>query len=158
MVVFPFAKIITKIHRLKFKSSQKYVDAICFVIDKRIEQLQQQGIEISDIKIVKDPNDIPKYIPKYKTKPCKYCGQPKDQGGHKYCKRYRILSSLIHLGFDESVIGTDQFEKEFERIIELIRSEYWDKKLTLDQIAKKYNLNDFSTTRDLMRSFNIPRR
>jgi len=49
--------ISSQVH-FTIKSSQKFVDAICFIIDKRIEQLQQQGIEINDIKIVKDPNVI----------------------------------------------------------------------------------------------------
>jgi len=131
------------------KSSQKFVDAICFVINKRIEQLQQQGIEINDIKIVKDPNVVAPYIRKYKTEPCKQCGQPKDQGEHKYCKKRQMIPNLIKLGFDESVVGTNQFEKEFERIIEFVHSEH--KTLSSVQIAKKYNLLSRATILNLLK-------
>jgi len=135
------------------KSSQKFVDAICFVIDERLKQLNQQGLVINDVKVIKDPN----IIPPSKKDICKYCGQPKDQGEHKYCKKFQILTSFKKFGFDESTIGTTNFEKEFERIIELIRSEYWDNKLSLIQIAKKYQLT-FKTISNLLDYFNIPKR
>lgn len=126
------------------KSSQKFVDAVCFIIDKRIEQLQQQGIEINDVKIVKDPNVITPYVRKYKTEPCKYCGILKGEGDHSLC---RWLPTLRKFGFNDNVIGTDQFQNEVDRIIELVYLEH--KVLSFPQIAKKYGFNSYNISRFL---------
>ncbi len=49
------------------------------------------------------------------------------------------------------------FGNEVDRIIELVRSEYWDSKLSLPQIAKKYGFDSHSNVYKFMKKFNIER-
>lgn len=75
-----------------------------------------------------------------KAKKCKFCGQLKCLKP-EICKKYRILKTLIRIGFDENKIGSLKLYEEYERIKNILKEEYWDEGLSLKDIGKKYKIN-----------------
>lgn len=85
---------------------------------------------------------------------CNVCGEYKCQR-KDICKKFKLFSSLIKwFGLDKSKIGTIYFYEEFEKSVNLMKEEYFDNKLSLKEIGKKYNCN-FQTLSEMFKSLNI---
>ena len=97
---------------------------------------------------------------------CPCCGQP-----HKYkekcqtselCRRHpnRIwYKNLIPFGFDYSKIGTPEYVNEYYKALEVIKTEYFENKLSSQQIFEKYNCREYfkyeSVIRNILKTENI---
>jgi hypothetical protein len=95
---------------------------------------------------------------KYPDAKCHYCGNEicVDQ---KICSHFsHIKKAFINLGFDIKKLKTNEFYNEYYRIVDLLKHEYLENKLSMQQIADKYNLNSHQRVRKLLKSFNIKRR
>lgn len=73
-----------------------------------------------------------------RPKKCKICGQEictrKD-----ICSKRRTFKTLSqYFGFDLSKLGTISIYEEFERVVNLLKEEYFDNKLSSISIAEKY--------------------
>lgn len=56
------------------------------------------------------------------------------------CKKHQIFPTLEkYFGFDKSVIGTEKLYQEFERVVNLLKEDYWDNKLSMPDMIQKYN-------------------
>ena len=80
-----------------------------------------------------------KKIKSIRIRTCKWCNQTpclrKD-----ICKHFKLFTTLISkFGMNPIVIGTINIYEEYERIQTLIQEEYIDNKLSLTELAKKYN-------------------
>ncbi len=89
-------------------------------------------------------------------KVCKYCGQEKCLR-KDVCQRFRSFDSLIkYYGFDASKIGTISVYEEFDRVVNLLKEEYYSNKLSTVAIAEKYGyLNKFNLNKLLRSLFEI---
>ncbi|MFA5754203.1 MAG: hypothetical protein WC905_02470 [Patescibacteria group bacterium] len=91
-----------------------------------------------------------------KVKICKICGQSICQRSD-ICKKRQTFKKLSkYFGFDLSKIGTILVYEEFDRVVNLLKEEYFDNKLSSIAIAEKYghkNKLDFNTF--LKRFFDI---
>ena len=72
---------------------------------------------------------------------CKYCGE-------EICKRPEVCRKFTHenvyekfLGFDSNKKGTNDFYDEFDRVVNILKEDYFDNELSLLDISKKYNMN-----------------
>ena len=85
---------------------------------------------------------------------CKICGQ---QTCEKTCKTWRSGRSkvFIKLGFNENKLGSYSFIYEYNRIVELLRSEYVNSSMV--EIGDKYDIN-YQTIYTLMKSLSIKSR
>jgi hypothetical protein len=85
---------------------------------------------------------------------CKYCGQ-KTCLRKDICKKYQIFPTLIkYFGFDKTKIGSINVYEEFEMSINLMKEEYFDNKLSLPEMSKKYKC-DFTILWKIFKSLNI---
>ena len=91
---------------------------------------------------------------------CKICGS-------EICEHPEICNlKIIHirsknlekLGFDFSKVGTKDVYSEYRKVRDLLFLEYIVNKLTMTQIAEKYNLCDAKCVSTFLRFFNIPPR
>lgn len=87
---------------------------------------------------------------------CKYCGELVCKKP-KICKRWRVLPTLIKLGFNENTIGTLEYYNEWNIIKNLLELEYFDNKLSLTDLSKKYNVN-FQTISGIFKQLEIKTR
>lgn len=87
---------------------------------------------------------------------CKYCGQANCLRPD-VCKRHQTFKTLSkYYGFDESVIGTIRIYEEFDRVVNLLKEEYFDNKLSTVAIAEKYGYENKFNLNKLLRSlFNL---
>ena len=61
---------------------------------------------------------------------------------HEYCQMHRCTESFsTHFGFDMSTIGTPEYHKEFQRVIDLLKEDYFDNKMSSIEIREKYRLS-----------------
>jgi hypothetical protein len=92
-----------------------------------------------------------------KIKYCKYCGSEKNKCKvFEVCKKYRIFPTLIkYFGFDESKIGTKQIYEEYYRIRNLLIEDYYDNKLSLPDLIKKYKHNNIRNFSKIINSLEI---
>ena len=80
-----------------------------------------------------------------KVKKCSICGnlyQSRLGCQNEFCKKhnYQQFKSLIkYFGFDKNKLGTNEVEKEFNRIRTLLYNEYWVENHSSSEICKKYN-------------------
>lgn len=91
-------------------------------------------------------NNLPRIL-KITYNNCKWCGQSVEiYRNHKECSRQkRMIKSLSRFGFNNNVIGTLQAPIEFQRIVDLLKSEYYDKMMSLAAICEKYNFTDMGS-------------
>jgi hypothetical protein len=89
---------------------------------------------------------------------CKNCGQ-------LFCERKNIcqntqrINRLINnFNFDTRFIGTEMFYVEYDRVVEKIKKEYLNDKLSVENLRKKYNVSSNETMRCILRSLDIERR
>lgn len=63
------------------------------------------------------------------------------------------MKKLIPFGFDYSTIGTINYIEEFYKATKLLLSEYFDNKLSTQQIYKKYNCQEYFRCEGTLRYF-----
>lgn len=97
-----------------------------------------------------------KIVVEHKT--CKKCG-------HVVCTRkaicrngQRIKRLVDNFNFDRSTIGTVNFYSEYDRVINKIKNEYLEEKLSVEDLRKIYGISTNETMRCILRSFGIERR
>lgn len=85
-----------------------------------------------------------KYCSEHDGSKCLYCGSIKGQCKRPdICKKHQIFPTLEkYFGFDKSVIGTEKLYQEFERVVNLLKEDYWDNKLSMPDMIQKYNYYD----------------
>jgi hypothetical protein len=77
------------------------------------------------------------------------------------CKHYQIFPTLIkYFGFNKEVIGTLHLYEEYSRIQDLVMKEYWENKLSIDEMMKKFNYlpKNHRNFSKILESLNIKRR
>jgi hypothetical protein len=90
---------------------------------------------------------------KVKIKKCKVCGQVLCIHPN-ICKNSGRLKTFIkYLSFNENFIGTLEFYKEYKRCEYQIKNDYYDLKLSVEQIKNKYGFNTNETVRMILKSF-----
>jgi hypothetical protein len=96
---------------------------------------------------------------KYKNRvECDCCGKIKCLN-IEICRCFpHLKNAFLNLGFDVKKLKTNEFYDEYYRIVDLLKSEYLENKLSMQNIADKYNLNSHQRVRKLLKSFNIKRR
>lgn len=102
--------------------------------------------------------------PQSHYKICKICGSAyyKYEHGCKndFCKNHSIqqIRTLIkYFGFDESKLGTNKVEQEFNRVRDKLCDLYWNQKLSSVQICKLFNYpNVGNLTAKVFAYLNIP--
>ena len=88
---------------------------------------------------------------KMKIKKCPICGnlyQSKLGCQNEFCKKHNIqhFKSLIkYFGFDKTKLGTNEVEKEFNRIRNILYDLYWNKNMSSTQIANMFNYKSIPT-------------
>jgi len=97
---------------------------------------------------------------KYRTvrnnrRKCRYCGQiiclRKD-----ICKKFNLFRGLIkYFGFNKDTIGTLNVYVEYDRIKAIIETEYFENKLGIIDLCKKYNNNNIRNFWKILKSLNI---
>lgn len=93
-----------------------------------------------------------------KLKICKKCGELNCLTDD-ICSRHQLTNTFIkYFNFDKTTIGTKNFVKEFNRIIEILNYEYNVNMLSIENIKKKYNLTSNERTRSMLKTLNIERR
>lgn len=93
-----------------------------------------------------------------KKKICKKCGSLVCDRPDVCVGGYRIRGFIEFLGFDETVLGSNLFYKEYDRIILLLITEYHINKLSIENIRKKYNFPSNERVRMMFKSLGIERR
>jgi len=73
---------------------------------------------------------------------CKFCGDEKCKKP-EVCSKFRQKNNVYekYLGFDSSKKGNNDVYTEFDRIINELKFDYFDKELSIVEISKKYNMN-----------------
>lgn len=95
---------------------------------------------------------------KEKIKYCKICGQKKCLR-KDVCKKTNIFPSLIkYFGFDGCKIGTVEVYEEFDRIVNLLKEDYFDNFLSSLQMAEKYHHNHVGNFNKILDSLGIQKR
>lgn len=57
------------------------------------------------------------------------------------CSRPRMINTLVkYFGFNKDIIGTYNIYEEYDRVVNIIRTEYEVNKLSTTEIVKKYNI------------------
>lgn len=92
---------------------------------------------------------------------CRICGSAYINN-NKTCKREDICNKdklfkglSKYFGFNLLLVGSEEIYKEFDRIKNLIINDYWNKKLSLIEMAKKYKHNNVGNFSKLLSSLNI---
>jgi hypothetical protein len=100
-----------------------------------------------------------RYIKKDNIKICRWCGQGECKR-KDICKKYQIFPSLIkYFGMNPEVIGMMDLYKEYERIIEIVKNLYYDKEMSLPQLAEYFNYtNDIRNFNKILNSIEIEKR
>ena len=81
-------------------------------------------------------------VPYSKFLACKWCGQLPCLRPD-ICKKHQLFTTLIsNFGMNESVIGTIDLYREYERIRTIIYEDYIDNKLSLSDLTKKHKYDD----------------
>jgi len=89
---------------------------------------------------------------------CGYCGQEICKN-KEVCNRYKIIPTLIkYFGFDDSKLGSLDFYKEYYRIVDLIKTEYYENKLSLIELCEKYNHSEVWNFYKILDILDIDRR
>lgn len=89
---------------------------------------------------------------------CRYCGQKKCLRPD-ICKRPQFINMLIkNFGFNESKIGTIEIYEEFDKIKNLLEKEYFDNKLSLLDLEKKYKYPHQSISQVLFKTLKLKSR
>ena len=71
------------------------------------------------------------------------------------CRRHtnRIwYKNLIPFGFDYSKIGTPEYVNEYYKALEVIKTEYFENKLSSPQIFEKYNCREYFKYESVIRN------
>jgi hypothetical protein len=73
---------------------------------------------------------------------CKHCGEEECKRP-EVCKLFRQKHNVydVYFGFDINKKGTNEFYNEFDRIVNMLKEDYFDKELSLTEIANKYKMN-----------------
>lgn len=151
------------------KGTKKAVCVECgktFDIDKRASSINYlcKECRIKKRKEELSKNNDYKSTDKYVK--CNICGKiyHKSEGGcsNPFCMEHRILGfkNLIrYFGFDETKLGTEDVENEYNRIRNIIYKLYWEDGLSAEEIAKRYKFpSKHSIAQTVFVFLNIPRR
>lgn len=90
---------------------------------------------------------------------CSFCGSyhsVNEKCQNELCNTFHSindLKKLIPFGFDYSTIGTINYIEEFYKATKLLLSEYFDNKLSTQQIYKKYNCQEYFRCEGTLRYF-----
>ena len=101
-------------------------------------------------------------IPEISSGCCPICGEYHCE--NEFCKKHnfqQLIGFINHLGFNPTVIGTNEIFDEFERVREMIRNLYWDKNLSILELGKLFNYKEgdiFVMPINVLDNLNIPRR
>ena len=90
---------------------------------------------------------------------CTVCG--KFECKDEFCEKHNFqqLIGLTKVGLDASKIGTEDIKSEFNRIKDLIYSEYWDSRKSVLEIIEEHKFNISSKTMyNIFEYLEIPRR
>lgn len=91
-------------------------------------------------------------------KKCKTCNQYNCPEPN-ICKKYRVFNTLIkYFNFDKSKLKTKNLHKEYKRIRNILINHYYNEKLSLLDISKKYNYPDSRNLNKVFHSLEIDRR
>ncbi len=70
---------------------------------------------------------------------CKWCGQDHCLRPD-ICKKHQLFKTLnTYFGFDYDTVGTTDLYEEYERVKNLVLSDYYDLELSIPDITSKYN-------------------
>lgn len=96
---------------------------------------------------------------------CKICGRKYLRGAHcenDFCKKHNTkqLNTLVkYFNFNSSLIGTNDVEKEFYRVRDILYNLYWVEELCGQQIAEIFGYkNTHNLTQSIFRYMEIPTR
>jgi len=86
---------------------------------------------------------------------CKHCGD-EICGRPDVCKLFRQKNNVydVYFGFDSNKKGTIEFYDEFDRIVNMLKEDYFDSELSLTEVASKYNMN-YQTVHMVFKSLGI---
>lgn len=89
---------------------------------------------------------------------CKKCGQEICKRPD-ICQKHQMINTLItFFNFDSNKIGTDKFYDEYNRIVELLKFEYFTNRLSTVEITKKYKITSVPRLDNIFRSLGIQHR
>lgn len=73
------------------------------------------------------------------------------------CKHYFNKNNIFekYFGFDSGKIGTDDFYKEFDRIIENLKKDYYIDQMTIMEISSKYGIKNHTNIKSLFKRLKI---
>ena len=160
---------ITPVHHLKYNNGG------CLICKEK-QKIKYRNKHKNSKKLNKSEEEKKQYNRKrsqiYKASKmyiCPCCGQK-----HKYkekcqtselCRKHpnRIwYKNLIPFGFDYSKLGTIEYITEYNKVIELLKYEYFENKLSAKQIYEKYNCQQYfkyeTVIRNLLKSENFKTR
>lgn len=93
-----------------------------------------------------------------KIKKCKKCNQVICERKEICRNGQRIKRLVTNFNFNKNLIGTVSFYEEYDRIVNLLKKEYIEEKLSVEDLRKKYNISSIETMRCILRSLDIERR
>lgn len=93
-----------------------------------------------------------------KCKKCKNCDQEVCERKDICQNGQRIKRLINNFNFNISFVGTEMFYHEYDRVVNKIKKEYLDEKLSVEDLRKMYKISSNETMRCILRSLNIERR
>ena len=93
-----------------------------------------------------------------KVKICNKCGEIVCERPDVCNKRQMINTLITYFGFDKSVIGSNLIYKEYDRIKEMLYTEYHISKLSIEDLKIKYGVTSNERMRYIFKSLGIDRR
>lgn len=90
-----------------------------------------------------------------KIRKCNICGKSECER-KEICKSPQLFKGLNkYFGFDLTTLGSVDAYREFDRVSLMLREDYWDRKLSLQQICDKYNHNNVGNLSKLLTCLGI---
>ena len=147
-----------------------YKTMICDDCKNRIkEDIIKQRLEKQNIKKQQKENNKKQRLEKNKKQicdilqkdivKCPFCGQLhlcNEKCPNAFCNIFYSVNNLKKLtpfGFDMTTIGTLKYLEEINKVIELLKTEYYDNQLSTTLIYKKYNCQNYFKSEGTLRYF-----
>lgn len=133
----------------KFNTNQLTCSISCSNSFKPKRKKMPKPPKIKKVIKSKTKGTVVKYITPYKRRDydCTWCGTiSKKKNCSDRCRHEkRQFKSLAIFGFNDGAIGTVAVHDEFNRVVEFIKTEYYDNEMSLPDLCKKYNYPDPGT-------------